>query len=117
MNDPEKRKAIRNFITTERVDLVCLQETKIQDMSKVLAHSIGVGKFLDWKALNKEGNEGDTLLVWDKRRLSLVESEVGSFSVSCLFRWQRMASSGSFPRCMALLEEMQGFILGRTKFY
>ena len=51
-----------------------------------MVHSIGVGKFLDWKALNAEGNAGGILLLWDKRRSSLVESEVGSFSVSCLFR-------------------------------
>ena len=29
VNDSEKRKVIRNFIRTQRVDLVCLQETKI----------------------------------------------------------------------------------------
>ena len=29
VNDPEKRKVIRNFIRAQRVDLVCLQETKI----------------------------------------------------------------------------------------
>ena len=47
VNDPEKRKVIKNFIRTQRVDLVCLQETKIQGMNKALVHSIGVGKFLD----------------------------------------------------------------------
>ena len=29
VNDLEKRKVIRNFIRTQRVDLVCLLETKI----------------------------------------------------------------------------------------
>ena len=28
VNDPDKRKLIKNFLRTHRVDLVCLQETK-----------------------------------------------------------------------------------------
>ena len=86
VNDPEKRKFIRNFIRAQRVDLVCLQETKIQGMNKALVHSIGVGRLLDWKALDAEGSAGGILLFWDKRRQSLVESEYGSFSFSYLFR-------------------------------
>ena len=41
VNDLEKRKVIRNFIRSQRVDLVCLQETKLQGMNKALVHSIG----------------------------------------------------------------------------
>ena len=47
VNDLEKRKVIGNFIRAQRVDLVCLQETKIQGMNKALVHNIGVGRFLD----------------------------------------------------------------------
>ena len=86
VNNLEKRKFIRNFIRTQRVDLVCLQETKIQGMNKALVHSIGVGRFLDWKASDAEGTAGGILLLWDKRRLSLVESKYDSYSFSFLFR-------------------------------
>ena len=55
-------------------------------MNKALVHSIGVGRFLDWKALDAEWTAGGILLFWDKRKLTLVESEFGSFSLSCLFR-------------------------------
>ena len=85
VNDPEKRKVVKNFIRSQRVDLVCLQETKIQGMNKALVHSIIVGRFLDWKSLDAEGTVGGILLSWDKRRLSLMESEYGSFSFSCMF--------------------------------
>ena len=73
------------------MDLVCLQETKVQEMNKVLAHSLGVRLFLNWKAFNAEGIPRGILLLWDKRRISLVDSVTGSFSVSCLFR---MAEDG-----------------------
>ena len=29
VNDPDERKVIKNFLRTHRVDLVCLQETKV----------------------------------------------------------------------------------------
>ena len=48
-NNPIKRNVIRNFIRSQRVDLVCLQETKIQEMFADCARSFGVGRFFDWK--------------------------------------------------------------------
>ena len=44
VNDPSRRKVIRNFIRYQRLDLVCLQETKIQEMSVAVARSLGVGR-------------------------------------------------------------------------
>ena len=86
VNEPEKRKVIWNFIMGQRVDLVCLQETKIQEMNIALVCSIGVGRFLDWKALSAEGVAGGIFLLWDRRRMELIELEIGLYSISCLFR-------------------------------
>ena len=55
-------------------------------MNNVMACRLGVGRFLNWKALNAEGIAGGILLLWDKRRISMVDLVVGSFLVSCLFR-------------------------------
>ena len=90
-NDPNKRKVIKNFLGTHKVDLVCLQETKVQEMNNAVAHGIGVFRFLNWKTLNTEVAAGGILLLWDKRKISMVDYVVGSFSVSCLFR---MAEDG-----------------------
>ena len=67
VNDPDRRKIIRNFIRYQRVDLVCLQETKIQEMNAVVARSLGVGRLTYWRALNAEGSARGILLFWDKR--------------------------------------------------
>ena len=91
MNDSDKRKVIKNLIRANKVDLVCLQETKVQEMNNDMVRSLGVGRFLNWIALNAEGSVGGILLFWDKRRISMVDSMVGSFSVSCLFK---MAEDG-----------------------
>ena len=60
-------------------------------MNNGMARSLGVGRFLNWRALNAKGFARGILLIWDKRRIGIVDSVVGSFSVSCLFR---MAEDG-----------------------
>ena len=86
VNAPDKRKVIKNILRSYRADIVCLQETKVQEMTIDLVRSLGVGHRMNWKALNAEGSAGGILLLWDNSRISLVDSVVGSFSVSCLFR-------------------------------
>ena len=86
VNDTDRRKIIRNFIRKQRVDLVCLQETKIQEMNNVVARSLGVGRLYDWRALNAEGSAGGIILFWDKKAMELVNSEIGLFSISCVFK-------------------------------
>ena len=47
VNDSDKRKVIKNLIRTNRVDMVCLQETKVQEMNNDMVRSLGVGRFLN----------------------------------------------------------------------
>ena len=46
-NDSNKRKDIKVLIRAQKVDLVCLQETKIQEMSFGVVCNLGVGRFLE----------------------------------------------------------------------
>ena len=85
-NNLNKRNVIRNFIRSQRVDLVCLQETKIQNLSSADARSLGVGRLADWRAVEAEGSAGGVLVFWDTRKLELVEAELGHFSVTCMFK-------------------------------
>ena len=43
-NDRDKRKLIKDVIKTQKVDLVCLQETKIQEMTSRIVRSLEVGR-------------------------------------------------------------------------
>ena len=45
VNDRNKRNIIKALISYQKVDLVCLQETKMQDMSLGVVRSLGVGSF------------------------------------------------------------------------
>ena len=51
-NDYSKSKMIKAFLRIQRLDLFCLQETKVQMMTKGLVRSIGFGRFLSWEVLD-----------------------------------------------------------------
>ena len=43
------------MIKSQRVDVVCLQETKIKEMTMGIVRSLRVGRHLDWSAVNSRG--------------------------------------------------------------
>ena len=50
-NDINKRRIIKSVVRKQKVDLLCIQETKIKLMTEGVVKSLGVARFLDWKAL------------------------------------------------------------------
>ena len=86
VNDRNKRRLIKTLISSLKVDLVCLQETKMSEMSIGVVRSLGVGRFLEWGVLNVRGAAGGVLVFWDNRVLELIGMEVGLFSISCRFK-------------------------------
>lgn len=61
-NDCEKRKVMKALIKSQKVDLACLQETKIQEMSNGIVRSLGVGRCLEWCVVNLRGAAGEVLV-------------------------------------------------------
>ena len=53
VNDVNKRKLIKALIKSQKVDVVCLQETKMQEMSIRVVRILGMG--LEWGAMNARG--------------------------------------------------------------
>ena len=86
VNDSSKRKVIKSVIRKQKVDLFCIQETKMQVMTEGVVRSLGLGRFLDWRVLNAMGSTGGVLICWDKRSLEILDWEEGQFSISCRFR-------------------------------
>ena len=76
-NGSSKRKIIKAFIRKQKVDLLCIQETKFQSMIEGVVRSLGTGRFLDWRALDASGFAGGILICWDKRSLEILDWEVG----------------------------------------
>ena len=82
VNNLDKRKVLKAFVRSKKADIVCLQETKIQNMSVGIVRSLGVGRFLDWGAVDVEGYVGGILVFWDKKVVEMVDIEIWIFSVS-----------------------------------
>ena len=104
-NDSSKRKVIKALIRSQRVDVFCLQETKVQAMSEGVVRSLGTGRFLGWGALEASGSAGGILVCWDRRTLDVLDVEVGHFSISCRVRnvedgfcWMFTGVYGPFSR-------------------
>ena len=57
-NDRDKRRIIKSVIKSQRVDVVCLQETKIKEMTTGLVRSLGVGRNIEWRVVNFRGQLG-----------------------------------------------------------
>ena len=85
-NHCDKRKVIKALIKKNKVDLVCLQETKIQEMTRGIIRSTGVGRFLDWGTVDSRGSAGGIVVLWDNRVLEMIELEKGECSISCHFK-------------------------------
>ena len=47
---------------------------------------MGVGRFVDWVAINATGASGGSLIFWDSGVLQLVDKEESQSSLSCKFR-------------------------------
>ena len=100
---------IKALIRSQRADLFCFQETKIQAMLEGVVRSLGTRRFLNWGALDASSSAGGILICWDKRTLDMLELEVGHFSISCRLKnvedgrvWMFTGVYGPFSR-----EEME----------
>ena len=86
MNEWDKRLQVRNLIRNLRPNIVFLQETKLELITKAVIHSLWGGQHVDWSYLSSCGASERVLLMWDTRVVDKVEEAVGSFSVSCKFK-------------------------------
>ena len=67
--------------------------------------------------MNSYRTTGCILLLWDKRRISLVDSVIESFLISCLFRMVEDRYRWAFSRVYGLVKRSyKEFFLGRVGF-
>ena len=86
LNEVDKRLQIRNLLLSWKADIVCLQETKLEWITRGIVRSIWSCPYVDWLYLGSDGASGGILLIWNSRVVEKVEEAVGHFSVSCEFK-------------------------------
>jgi hypothetical protein len=86
INNPHKRDRVKFWLRQWQCDIVCLQETKLDTLDRRVIRSVWGNPYVDWAVLDAVGTAGGVLLMWDKRVVEKIDSFVGRFSVSCLWR-------------------------------
>ena len=67
LNEVEKRLQICNLLHAWWLDIVCLQETKLEWITRGIVKSIWSCPYVDWLYLGSEGASGGIVLMWDRR--------------------------------------------------
>ena len=65
LNVVKKRLQIPNLLLTWRADIVCLQEIKLEWITRGIVQSIWGCPYVDWLYLGFEGASGGIVLKWD----------------------------------------------------
>ena len=86
LNDRDKRLQVRSFIKQWGADIICLQETKIELVSRRLVRNLWGIHHVDWMFLGFVGASGGILLMYDRRVVEKIDETVRDFSVSCRFK-------------------------------
>ena len=92
-----KRRAIRQAICKANLDIVVLQETKWEEVSRSFVGSIWRSRFKEWLVLPAVGIAGGLLVMWDVRRVKvkrLLVRGIFGFNLRRKRRWQWMVVFG-----------------------
>ena len=63
LNEWDERLRVRNLIKNWRLDIVCLQETKLELITRAMIRSLWGGQHVDWSYLGSCGACGGVLLM------------------------------------------------------
>jgi hypothetical protein len=77
LNKRRKRLRISNLLRDWKVDIICLQETKVHGMSRSIVRSLWSCNHVDWCCLDSCGASGGILIMWDKRVVEKVDVCLG----------------------------------------
>lgn len=69
-----KKSAIRSLIVKQKLDFLCIQETKMEIIDQNLCDQLWGGTDVGWVARQSMGNSGGLLCLWKKGVFDMVES-------------------------------------------
>ena len=81
----KKRRVVKDFLRSEKPDVVMIQETKKAECDKRFVGNVWTARNKEWAALPACGALGGILVIWDSKKLHSEEVVLGSFSVSVKF--------------------------------
>ncbi|KAK1285188.1 hypothetical protein QJS10_CPB20g00065 [Acorus calamus] len=92
LNDPAKRRAIKDMVLANIVHICCLQETKMVTVDRQTIADLGAGKLDEWAFKEARGAAGGILICWDSSVWQAVDKAVGTYSILVLMEDKRSGS-------------------------
>jgi hypothetical protein len=86
LNEGKKHLRVRRLLSQWKVNIVCLQETKLEMITPSLVQSLWRCPYVEWSHVPSIGASGGILLMWDRRVVSKVDVCQGNFVAACSFR-------------------------------
>jgi exonuclease III len=71
LNDQDKRPWVKHLLRLWKADIICLQETKLDLITRGIIRSLWGLQHVDWVYLGSNGASSGVLLMWDTRVGSL----------------------------------------------
>jgi hypothetical protein len=112
LNNPQKCERVKFWLRQWKYDIICLQETKLESVDRRIIRRLWGNPYVDWEVLEAVGISGWVLMLRDKRVVEKLDSFVGRFSVSCLWRGSLMVKLGLALGFMVLLMILPDRIFG-----
>ncbi|KAK1292074.1 hypothetical protein QJS10_CPB17g00140 [Acorus calamus] len=84
LHDPSKKRAVAEQIKKNKINVCCLQETKMEGLDVAMLCDIGGGTIDQMVCKAAVGASGGILTSWDSSRWKLVDQSIGSFSISVM---------------------------------
>ncbi|KAK1326980.1 hypothetical protein QJS10_CPA01g01725 [Acorus calamus] len=115
---PLKKAAIKDVVMTNGVQLVSIQETKMEKITPADLRILGTGKLNDFVVKPSTGPLGGILMMWDGAVWNKINSAIGEFSVAvvledCASGWRWLWTGVYGPQedtvRVGLLEELSGY--------
>jgi hypothetical protein len=85
LNDNDKRMGIRGLLKEWKADILCLQETKMEVITREVVRSLWRLNHVDWLCLGSRRVSEGILVMWDRQVVEKIEECVGRFVVACSF--------------------------------
>ena len=86
INDRDKRALLKIFLGDWNCDLICIQETKLEEVELADIRSIWGNHVVGFAVLKAIGAPGGILVVWNKNSFHLISSYCGEFSITCFLQ-------------------------------
>jgi len=68
-----KWKYLKGILASEKVDMICIHETKIHNVQPLSCYNLWGDNNIDWVSIPAVGNSGGILTIWHKDRFKIAK--------------------------------------------